>query len=112
MSNLLKIDNIEKYYGSRSGLTKAINNIKWCYLEGCYVINDFNGYSNDRMPILLNTILVNSFDEILGLEIKLRLGMNISHICEYESCNYYTKVAFIKNDCFVDKPKTLSITKK
>ena len=26
MSNLLKIDNIEKYYGSRSGLTKAINN--------------------------------------------------------------------------------------
>ena len=27
MSNLLKIDNIEKYYGSRSGLTKAINNI-------------------------------------------------------------------------------------
>ena len=117
--NLSSIDftDVNLFNSDLSG-TKAridpqrVNNIKWCYLEGCYVINDFNGYSNDRMPILLNTILVNSFDEILGLEIKLRLGMNISHICEYESCNYYTKVAFIKNDCFVDKPKTLSITKK
>ena len=117
--NLSSIDftDVNLFNSDLSG-TKAridpqrVNNIKWCYLEGCYVINDFNGYSNDRMPILLNTILVNSFDEILGLEIKLRLGMNISHICEYESCNYYTKAAFIKNDCFVDKPKTLSITKK
>ena len=117
--NLSSIDftDVDIFNSDLSG-TKAridpqrVDNIKWCYLEGCYVINDFNGYSNDRMPILLNTILVNSFDEILGLEIKLRLGMNISHICEYESCNYYTKAAFIKNDCCIDEQKRLSITKK
>ncbi len=64
------------------------------------------------MPILLGTILVNSFDEIFGLELKLRLGMDISHICEYKTSNYYTKAPFIKDDCCIDKPKTLSITKK
>lgn len=91
---------------------QRVDDIKWCYLEGCYVINDFNGYSNDRMPILLGTILVNSFDEIFGLELKLRLGMDISHICEYKTSNYYTKAAFIKDDCCIDEQKRLSITKK
>lgn len=117
--NLSSIDftDVNLFNSDLSG-TKArinpqrVNSIKWCYLEGCYVINDFNGYSNDRMPILLGTILVNSFDEIFGLELKLRLGMDISHICEYKTSNYYTKASFIKDDCCIDKPKTLSITKK
>lgn len=91
---------------------QRVDDIKWCYLEGCYVINDFNGYSNDRMPILLGTILVNSFEEVLGLEIKQKLGMDISQICEYKTSNYYTKAAFIKDDCCIDEQKRLSITKK
>ena len=117
--NLSSIDftDVNLFNSDLSGTKARINpqrvdNIRWCYLEGCYVINDFNGYSNDRMPILLGTILVNSFDEIFGLELKLRLGMDISHICEYKTSNYYTKAAFIKDDCCIDKPKTLSITKK
>lgn len=117
--NLSSIDftDVNLFNSDLSGTKARINpqrvdNIRWCYLEGCYVINDFNGYSNDRMPILLGTILVNSFDEIFGLELKLRLGMDISHICEYKTSNYYTKSSFIKDDCCIDKPKTLSITKK
>lgn len=117
--NLSSIDftDVNLFNSDLSGTKARINpqrvdNIRWCYLEGCYVINDFNGYSNDRMPILLGTILVNSFDEIFGLELKLRLGMDISHICEYKTSNYYTKSSFIKDDYCIDKPKTLSITKK
>ena len=37
MSKILKIDNIEKYYGNRSNLTKAIDGISFEVEEGEFV---------------------------------------------------------------------------
>ena len=54
MSNLLKIDNIEKYYGSRSGLTKAINNISFEVSKGEFVA--IMGSSGSGKTTLLNCI--------------------------------------------------------
>ena len=54
MTNLLKIDNIEKYYGSRSGLTKAINNISFEVSKGEFVA--IMGSSGSGKTTLLNCI--------------------------------------------------------
>lgn len=51
---LLKIDNIEKYYGSRSGLTKAINNISFDVSKGEFVA--IMGASGSGKTTLLNCI--------------------------------------------------------
>lgn len=37
MENILKIDKVEKYYGSRSSLTKAIDNISFEVDKGEFV---------------------------------------------------------------------------
>lgn len=37
MENILKIENIEKYYGSKSSLTKAIDNISFEVEKGEFV---------------------------------------------------------------------------
>lgn len=37
-------------------------------LDGCYVINNFDGYSDKNMPNLEGAILINSYDEINELE--------------------------------------------
>ena len=52
--SLLKIENIEKYYGSRSGLTKAINNISFEVNEGEFVA--IMGSSGSGKTTLLNCI--------------------------------------------------------
>ena len=35
MSSVLKVDNIEKYYGSKANLTKAIDRISFEVEKGC-----------------------------------------------------------------------------
>ncbi len=52
--SLLKIENIEKYYGTRSGLTKAINNISFEVLKGEFVA--IMGSSGSGKTTLLNCI--------------------------------------------------------
>lgn len=37
MSSVLKVDNIEKYYGSKANLTKAIDRISFEVEEGEYI---------------------------------------------------------------------------
>lgn len=37
MENILKIESIEKYYGNKSSLTKAINNISFQVEKGEFV---------------------------------------------------------------------------
>lgn len=37
MENVLEVKNIEKYYGNKSNLTKAINNISFNVQKGEYV---------------------------------------------------------------------------
>ena len=51
---LLKIENIEKYYGTRSGLTKAINNISFEVEKGEFVA--IMGSSGSGKTTLLNCI--------------------------------------------------------
>ncbi len=54
MKNILKISNIEKYYGNRSNITKAINNISFNVEEGEFVA--IMGASGSGKTTLLNCI--------------------------------------------------------
>lgn len=54
MSNILKIDKVEKYYGNRSSLTKAIDNISFEVEEGEFVV--IMGASGSGKTTLLNCI--------------------------------------------------------
>ena len=54
MENILKIDNVEKYYGSRSSLTKAIDNISFEVDKGEFVA--IMGASGSGKTTLLNCI--------------------------------------------------------
>lgn len=54
MENILSIENIEKYYGSRSSLTKAINNISFKVDKGEFVA--IMGASGSGKTTLLNCI--------------------------------------------------------
>ena len=54
MENILKIDKIEKYYGSRSSLTKAIDNISFDVEKGEFVA--IMGSSGSGKTTLLNCI--------------------------------------------------------
>jgi putative ABC transport system ATP-binding protein len=54
MSSLLKIDNISKYYGSKSNITKAIDNISLEVEKGGFVA--IMGASGSGKTTLLNTI--------------------------------------------------------
>ena len=54
MENILKIDKIEKYYGNRSCLTKAIDNISFSVDKGEFVA--IMGASGSGKTTLLNCI--------------------------------------------------------
>ncbi len=54
MKNILKIDRIEKYYGNKSSLTKAIDNISFDVNEGEFV--SIMGASGSGKTTLLNCI--------------------------------------------------------
>ncbi len=54
MENILKVDKIEKYYGNRSSLTKAINNISFEVDRGEFVA--IMGSSGSGKTTLLNVI--------------------------------------------------------
>ena len=54
MENILKIDKLEKYYGNKSNLTKAINNISFNVAKGEFVA--IMGASGSGKTTLLNCI--------------------------------------------------------
>ena len=54
MENILKIDKLEKYYGNKSNLTKAINNISFNVTKGEFVA--IMGASGSGKTTLLNCI--------------------------------------------------------
>ncbi len=54
MSNILKIDQVEKYYGNKSNLTKALDNISFDVNEGEFVV--IMGASGSGKTTLLNCI--------------------------------------------------------
>lgn len=54
MSSILKVDNLQKYYGSKGNITKAINSISFDVLEGEYI--GIMGASGSGKTTLLNCI--------------------------------------------------------
>ena len=54
MENILKIESIEKYYGNKSSLTKAINDISFNVTKGEFVA--IMGASGSGKTTLLNLI--------------------------------------------------------
>lgn len=54
METILRIDNVEKYYGNRSSLTKAIDNISFEVDKGEFVA--IMGASGSGKTTLLNCI--------------------------------------------------------
>lgn len=60
MENILKIVNVEKYYGSRSSLTKAIDNISFDVQKSEFVA--IMGASGSGKTTLLN--LISTIDKV------------------------------------------------
>ena len=75
MENILKIESIEKYYGNKSSLTKAINNISFQVEKGEFVA--IMGASGSGKTTLLNCI--STIDKVTSGNIYVA-GRNITNI--------------------------------
>ena len=63
MENILRVKNVEKYYGSKSSLTKAINDISFEVEKGEFVA--IMGASGSGKTTLLNLISTTSLLSLL-----------------------------------------------
>ena len=77
MENILKIESIEKYYGNKSSLTKAINNISLQVEKGEFVA--IMGASGSGKTTLLNCI--STIDKVTSGNIYVA-GRNITNLEE------------------------------
>ena len=75
MGNILKVKNVEKYYGSKSSLTKAINDISFEVEKGEFVA--IMGASGSGKTTLLN--LISTIDKVTAGEIFVD-GENITKL--------------------------------
>ena len=75
MENILKIESIEKYYGNKSSLTKAINNISLQVEKGEFVA--IMGASGSGKTTLLNCI--STIDKVTSGNIYVA-GRNITNL--------------------------------
>ena len=75
MGNILKVKNVEKYYGSKSSLTKAINDISFEVEKGEFVA--IMGASGSGKTTLLN--LISTIDKVTAGEIYVD-GENITKL--------------------------------
>ena len=75
MSSVLKVDNIEKYYGSKANLTKAIDRISFEVEEGEYI--GIMGDSGSGKKTLLNCI--STIDQLTAGNIMIN-GMDITKL--------------------------------
>lgn len=75
MENILKIESIEKYYGNKSSLTKAINNISFQVEKGEFVA--IMGASGSGKTTLLNCI--STIDKVTSGNIYIA-GRNITNL--------------------------------
>ena len=73
MSSVLKVDNIEKYYGSKANLTKAIDRISFEVEEGEYI--GIMGASGSGKTTLLNCI--STIDQVTAGNIMIK-GKHLS----------------------------------
>ena len=75
MENILRVKNVEKYYGNKSSLTKAINNISFEVEKGEFVA--IMGASGSGKTTLLNCI--STIDKVTAGEIFVD-GENITKL--------------------------------
>ena len=75
MSSVLKVENIEKYYGSRANLTKAIDRISFEVEKGEYI--GIMGASGSGKTTLLNCI--STIDHVTAGNIMIN-GMDITKL--------------------------------
>ena len=94
MEKILKVNNVEKYYGSKSSLTKAINGISFEVEKGEFVA--IMGASGSGKTTLLN--LISTIDKVTAGEIFVD-GENITKL-KGNSLNKFRrdKLGFIFQD--------------
>lgn len=94
MEKILKVNNVEKYYGSKSSLTKAINGISFELENGEFVA--IMGASGSGKTTLLN--LISTIDKVTAGEIFVD-GENITKL-KGNSLNKFRrdKLGFIFQD--------------
>ena len=94
MENILRVKNVEKYYGNKSSLTKAINNISFEVEKGEFVA--IMGASGSGKTTLLN--LISTIDKVTAGEIFVD-GENITKL-KGNSLNKFRrdKLGFIFQD--------------
>lgn len=104
MSKILKIDNIEKYYGNRSNLTKAIDGISFEVEEGEFVA--IMGASGSGKTTLLNCI--STIDEVTSGHIFID-GKDITELKEKELASFRREnLGFIFQDLNILDTLTIS----
>ena len=69
MEKILRIENIEKYYGNKTNLTKAIDNISFDINDGEFVV--IMGASGSGKSTLLNC--VSTIDRVTSGHIYLKI---------------------------------------
>ena len=75
MDKILKVSNVEKYYGNRFNLTKAIDNISFDVLEGEFV--GIMGASGSGKTTLLNCI--STIDKVTSGHILIN-GIDVTEL--------------------------------
>ena len=83
METILKVDNIEKYYGNKRNLVKAIDGISFCVERGEYI--GIMGASGSGKTTLLNCI--STIDTVTSGHIYVR-GEDITAMSS--NCLLYT----------------------
>ena len=88
MENILKIDKIEKYYGNKSSLTKAIDNLSFDVEKGEFVA--IMGASGSGKTTLLNCIstidkVTSGHIYVAGNDITKLKGNNLNRSEEHTS---------------------------
>lgn len=84
MENILKIDKIEKYYGNKSSLTKAIDNLSFDVEKGEFVA--IMGASGSGKTTLLNCIstidkVTSGHIYVAGNDITKLRGNSLKRVC-------------------------------
>ena len=85
MENILKIDKIEKYYGNKSSLTKAIDNISFEVEKGEFVA--IMGASGSGKTTLLNVLsnFIPEGERIITIEDAAELKLSHKHLISLET---------------------------
>ena len=96
MKNILKVEHLEKYYGNKGNITRAIDDISFDVAEGEYI--GIMGASGSGKTTLLNCIstIDNLLDTLTGFE-NIALALTIMKVPAKEIGQRVQKVAELLN---------------